>query len=72
MHTLHDTHEQCHLNLRKKKSGPLLSGMMDDSAPTHEIVGNSLLPSKICSLENELWLLKHAGRSTLKNIKMMK
>ena len=42
--------------------------MMDDSAPIHErrkLVKNL---QKMCSLENRLWLLKYAGRPTLKMI----
>ena len=35
---------------------------MDDSAPTHE----RRKPTKICSLENGLMLLKYAGRPTPK------
>ena len=40
--------------------------MMDDSAPIHE--RRKLVKTyKMCSLENRLWLLNYAGRSTPKN-----
>ena len=43
-----------------KRSRLLWPTMMDDNAPIEE--ANSLKPTKMCSLENWLWLLKHAGR----------
>ena len=41
--------------------------MAGDDVCTRE--GNSLKPTKMCSLENELWLLRYAWRPTPKMIK---
>ena len=41
--------------------------MMDDSAPIHER-RKIVKTYKMCSLKNELWFLKLAGRPTPKNV----
>ena len=54
-----------------KKSRTLWLEMMDDSASTHKrrkLVKTYKNVLKMCSLENGLWLLKYAERSTPKNV----
>ena len=66
MHTSHCTHIKSHHS--SKKSRPLWPVMMNDSAPIHKR-RKLVKPTKMCSLENGLWLLRYAGRPSPKMIK---
>ena len=59
------------LHYTLKKSRLLWPVMMNDSAPTHERRKLVKTYTKMCSLENGLWLLiKSVGRPTHKNVIM--
>ena len=66
VHTSHCTHVKSHLTLRKRV-GPC--GRWWWMTVHQYTEGNSLKPTKMCSLENGLWLLRYAGRPTPKMIK---
>ena len=68
VHTIHCTHIQSYLTLRKREVSCGWWWLMTVHQHTRE--GNSLKPTKMCSLKNRLCLLKYAGRPTPKNVIM--
>ena len=67
MHTSHCTRVKSHVTLWKRVDPCGRWWWMTVHQHTWE--GNSFKPMKMCSLENRLWLLRYAGRSTPKMIK---